>query len=276
MPDCDQDIRLPDGVDWRRWVERWDRMQERYLLRRRERFDVLAGAVRAARGRAGRVVDLGCGTGTLSEWMVTRAGAEEVLGIDLDERLLALARERLRPHGRRIRLFQRDLRDPAWRDCLPGPADAVVSATTLHWLSADQLARLYADVRDVLAGGGIFLNADHVSCEIAGVQAARDAARNERIAAAGREGVEGWDAFWAAYNARLGLDGEAFNGRVFGAWEGVEEGMPLSWHFAQLQAAGFVGCECFWRYGTDAVYGAVRPGDRPDAETPGRGERAGR
>ncbi len=270
------DIQLPSGVDWRHWVRRWDRMQERYVLRRRERFAVMAQAVADGRERIRRVVDLGCGTGTLSEWMLEHVGAEEVVGIDFDERLLALARERLRPHGQRIHLFRKDLRDPTWRDCVGGPADAAVSATALHWLSPDQLGRLYADVREVLAGGGIFLNADHVSCEIAGVQAARDAARNEAIAAAAREGVEGWDAFWTAYNARLGLDGEAFGRRVLGPWEGIEEGMPLSWHVAQLEAAGFVGCECFWRYGTDAVYGAVRPGDRRDADRPGRGDSTGR
>jgi hypothetical protein len=27
---------LPDNIQWQEWVERWDRMQERYLVRREE------------------------------------------------------------------------------------------------------------------------------------------------------------------------------------------------------------------------------------------------
>jgi SAM-dependent methyltransferase len=259
MPDS-EGIELPGGVDWRRWLDRWDRMQDRYVQRRAERLGVLAAAARDSRPRLRRVVDIGCGTGTLTERMLTQAGAEEVVGIDLDDRLLALARHRLRRHGGRVRLLRRDLRDASWCQDLRGAADAVVSATTLHWLSPEHLRSLYGQIRDVLAAGGIFLNADHVSCEIRAVQAARDEARARAIAdSAAMGGGEEWEAFWAAFNACLGVDGEAFGQRVFGPWEGVEEGMPLSWHFAKLQAAGFVDCECFWRFGTDAVYGAIRP-----------------
>ena len=41
-----KDIRLPEGFDWAHWVRRWDRMQARYLVRRGERFAILARVVR--------------------------------------------------------------------------------------------------------------------------------------------------------------------------------------------------------------------------------------
>ena len=46
-------------------------------------------------------------------------------------------------------------------------------------------------------------------------------------------------------------------GNVVGAWEGVEDRMPLAWHFDRLRESGFSSPECFWRCGGDAIYGAI-------------------
>jgi len=34
-------LQLPSNIHWQHWVERWDRMQERYLVRRDERIRLL-------------------------------------------------------------------------------------------------------------------------------------------------------------------------------------------------------------------------------------------
>ena len=70
-------------VHWREWVARWDRMQARYLVGRAERFAVIARLVRETQGPAPRIVDLGCGPGSLSAALLdalrTRIAANQVL-----------------------------------------------------------------------------------------------------------------------------------------------------------------------------------------------------
>jgi hypothetical protein len=71
---------------------------------------------------------------------------------------------------------------------------------------------------------------------------------------------EDWDGFWEAYTQALGLPGKRRSTeRVLGGWDGgVEEGLPLEWHFDQLKASGFSHPECFWRCDCDAIYGGFR------------------
>ncbi len=60
-------IQLPDGFRWQEWIERWDKMQERYIARRSERIELLIRLVGAARYPVSQVLDLGCGTGSLMQ-----------------------------------------------------------------------------------------------------------------------------------------------------------------------------------------------------------------
>jgi hypothetical protein len=59
--------------------------------------------------------------------------------------------------------------------------------------------------------------------------------------------------------AALGLDTTQIYQRVLGGWKGgVEDGMPLEWHFDKLKDAGFESVDCFWLYDCDAIYGGIR------------------
>jgi len=54
-----------------------------------------------------------------------------------------------------------DVRQPIWVDAvrsgLAGArVDAILSATALHWLQPEELARLYRDLAGLLDAGGIF------------------------------------------------------------------------------------------------------------------------
>ena len=42
-----------------------------------------------------------------------------------------------------------------------------------------------------------------------------------------------------------------------GACAGVEEGLPLAWHFDKLTESGFSSVDCFWRCDCDAIYGGI-------------------
>jgi trans-aconitate 2-methyltransferase len=78
-----------------------------------------------------RVLDVGCGTGRLTEKLIDRLPHGEVLAIDLSLNMLQTAREYLRPRcGMRVLFAQGDAA------ALPvaGHADAIFSTATFHWV----------------------------------------------------------------------------------------------------------------------------------------------
>lgn len=251
-------IELPPGADVSEWVGRWDRMQERFLVAREERFAELVRLVRAAVPAPRCVLDLGCGTGSVAAHVLEAIPEVQVVAVDVDPTLLALARARCRRFGTRARFLETDLREAGWAGALEMRPDAAVSATALHWLTADQLAALYARLARTLAPGGVFLNADHVASSIPGVQAAWEATRSAELEAWKWRG-EGWEAFWEAYLALLGPEARAARQVALGEVHGIEDGLPLAWHLDALRRAGFTGVDCFWRCDCDAIYGGLLP-----------------
>ncbi|HTU00781.1 MAG TPA: class I SAM-dependent methyltransferase [Candidatus Sulfotelmatobacter sp.] len=254
---------LPRGIDVDAWIARWDRMQECFLVARQERFAQLVRLVRAAVGAPRTIIDLGCGTGSVAAHLLESFPDAQVVGLDLDPTLLALARKRCERHQGRARFEEVDLRSERWTSALGAAPDAAVSATALHWLTAEQLARLYRRLAAVLAPGGVFLNADHAASSIPGVQACWKASRGEALARQGAPG-DAWDRFWEEYFAALGPDARTAREAAVGKLEGEEEGRPLSWQLDALRAAGFTDADCFWRCDGDAIYGASKPGSRAE------------
>lgn len=249
----------PGDIDWQTWVQRWDRMQERYLVKRSERFRTIVRLLQGSRDTVERVIDLGCGTGSLTRAVLNAFQQAIVCGIDFDPTMLWLAEARLTRFGNRFKAVLADIRDPSWTSAIQQPVDAVVSATALHWFTADQLERLYQQIADVIRPGGVFLNADHVGSCSPRIQQAWERHRSEVCAKAAKPDSDDWYGFWREYSRALGLDVKETHQRVIGGWEGgVEEGLPLAWHLDKLRESGFVHVDCFWRCDCDAIYGGIR------------------
>jgi len=251
-------IKLPADIDWPCWIERWDRMQDRYIPYRKERFELMARLIADTQQSVTFVLDIGCGTGSLMLTVLEEFPEAEVFGIDFDPTLLALAEKRLAEFGKRAHLTQADMRDESWPKSLPHPMDAVVSATALHWLSTEQLARLYDRLAEILRPGAVFLNADHVRSDSESIQRAWQQHREQVLDRQGDPGAEDWEGFWDAYGRALEIDIKAFRSTFAEPWEGSEEGLPLEWHFERLRASGFEAVDCFWRCDCDAIYGGLR------------------
>jgi SAM-dependent methyltransferase len=101
-----------------------------------------------------RVLDLGCGAGQLAHYLAT-VGAAEVIGIDVSERLLALARTQW-AHPR-VRYDRVPVEAAVFS---PGSLDLVVSSLVLHYV--DDYAGTISRIAGWLAPGGVFvLSTEH-------------------------------------------------------------------------------------------------------------------
>lgn len=249
----------PEELDWKLWVDRWDRMQERYITRRDERFETIVRLVGETQASVDAVLDLGCGTGSLMLSVLEAFPGAVVYGIDFDPTILWLAQARLKPFGKRARVILADLRDVSWMKAVQPPFDAAVSATALHWFSPDQLSILYGQISGMLASGGIFLNADHAGSSSPAIQQEWERQRREILDREADFNSDTWEGFWEEYGKALGTDISESSRRVIGGWEnGIEEGLPLQWHFQRLHEKGFASVDCFWRCDYDAIYGGIK------------------
>ncbi|GAA2136187.1 class I SAM-dependent methyltransferase [Kitasatospora kazusensis] len=250
---------MTDQKHWDSWQRSWDRQQEWYLPDREERFRVMLDLVEAVGGPRPRVLDLACGTASISERLLARLPGAVSVGVDLDPALLAIAGGHFADEPR-LTLVTADLRDPDWADGLPpGPYDAVVTATALHWLATDDLVRVYGDLAALLRPGGVFLNADHTPEPATPLLNAADLAFQRRRRQRERaEGVLDWADWWAAAAADpLLADHVAARSEIYRAHRDGDT-HPASWHTARLVEAGFREAGVAWRSVTDSLVAAVR------------------
>lgn len=105
-----------------------------------------------------RLLDLGAGTGLLSDFLSRRFPRAKITLLDLSEAMLEKARRRFEG---RAGHFEFRIADYA-EGPLPGRFDAVVSALSIHHLEDEAKRALFGKVHDALAGGGLFINADQV------------------------------------------------------------------------------------------------------------------
>ncbi|MFD9060064.1 class I SAM-dependent methyltransferase [Kitasatospora purpeofusca] len=250
---------MVDRQHWEQWQRSWDRQQEWYLPDREERFRVMIDLVGAVTGPAPRVLDLACGTGSITERLLARLPGATSVGVDQDPALMTIARGVL-GEDERFTLVTADLKDPEWARALPpGPFDAVVTATALHWLPATDLTRLYTDLAGLLRPGGVFLNADHMpDPEIPLLNAAERAQRHGRQEREKADGVLDWESWWLAAAADpLLADQVAARNALYGS-HADGESHPAGWHTERLVASGFAEAGVAWRSVTDAMVAAVR------------------
>ncbi len=173
-----------------------------------------------------RVLDLGAGTGLLSELVRVAITDVRLTLLDGSASMLAEARTRL---GSSAAYIEQDLA----AELPAGPWNAIVSALAIHHLPDDDKRRLFARVHAQLAPGGLFVNAEHVAGPSLWLDHAYAAWHRERAAQLGATATE-----WAAAEQRMGFDHLA------------SVDAQLEW----LREAGFMEVDClFKRYGFAVV-----------------------
>ncbi|MGA8541931.1 MAG: class I SAM-dependent methyltransferase [Thermoplasmata archaeon] len=185
--------------------------------------------------RSFSVLELGVGTGTLTASILAAFPHARLTGIDLSPRMIARAREKLRPYRDRVSLVAGDL--GAFQE---GTYDVVLSALAIHHLADADKWRLFRRVHRSLTPGGYFGDADDHLPEdpIFDSRYTEIATRLQRAGAA----AGGWTSPQAVWH-----DHERF-----------DHPSTLSAELAALERAGFRHVGVPWRFFGQAVVWAYR------------------
>ena len=185
-----------------------------------------------------RVLDLGAGTGLLSEMLADRFPRASLTLVDFSEKMLDVARQRLAGRGDRFRFVVADyLREP-----FPERYDLVVSALSVHHLEDGDKRRIFQKVRDSLAPGGFFVCADQV---LGATPEIEERYREDLVRRVRETGIEEQEL-------------ERFAERTRESHSHTHEA-PLTVQLDWLARAGFEAVDCFYKRGRFAVYGGRRP-----------------
>ncbi|MEU8467245.1 class I SAM-dependent methyltransferase [Streptomyces sp. NPDC029006] len=247
------------GTDWAAWQESWDRQQESYMPDREERFRIMLDMVEALVGTAPRVLDLACGTGSITARLLRRFPRATSTGVDLDPALLAIAQGTFEGDDR-VSLVTADLKDPDWPGRLPYDSyDAVLTATALHWLHSEPLAALYGQVAELVRDGGVLMNADHmIDDSTPRINAAERAQRHARMDQARQDGTPDWAEWWRLAAADPALaEPTARRFAIYG--EHADGDMPsAAWHARVLREKGFAEARAVWCSPSDTLLLALK------------------
>jgi len=197
-------------------------------------LDALVSALPFERDAAPRVLDLGCGTGTVSHLVLERYPASRVTCLDIAENMLAMAKSKLSEY------------DSAEYVCADFSSwepscryDAVVSSLALHHLRDDGSKRaFFRKIYGMLSPGGAFLNADVVLSGDRLLQALY---------------LRKWREFMLA-----SVRADEVDGIWFPSYEREDRPAVLVDQLAWLVDSGFSSVDVIWKYYNFAVYGGKK------------------
>jgi len=258
------DTDVQQQIDWTDWLRRWDAQQEGYVPEREARFTAMFDALEALLPPSFVALDLACGPGSISQRLLARFPGARVVAVDMDPVMLAVGRGALGTVDGRLRWVEADLATPGWLAELGETrVDAVLSSTALHWLWPEPLLRLYRELSDLLAPGGVLLNGDHLSFSAALPTFARLSEHvldqqwsDASFAARGIETAEQW---WEAFGAEPAFAPLLEARRRLLAGKQRQETPPgFDIHVAALHEAGFREVGTIRQSMSDRILMAVR------------------
>jgi SAM-dependent methyltransferase len=247
---------------WKGWLRRWDEQQQTLLPDRDLRFRVILDVLEATVGRFSRVLDLGCGPGSLSLRVLERFPRVRCVGVDYDPVVLKIGQGALGSYGGRLLWVDAKIGSPGWTDRLPaGKYDAALSTTALHWLPPGTLRRVYRDLGSLVRPGGVVLNGDRLPWGpeeprlLRLVQRVRDV-RLRRLER--RPDWRAWRRWWTEASKAPELAESFAEHRRRQAQHPKETAMPLNDQIRALRRAGFRTVAVVWQNMEDRVLFAQR------------------
>jgi SAM-dependent methyltransferase len=248
-----------NGIDIRAaatWVGRFDRQQRHYGPPVEELAVLITAIVSCVVGGArGRVLDVGCGPGTLARSVQRALPEVRVMGVDRDPLLMALARALGGAD-----FVDVDLREKTWPHRVglrPASVDVAVATASLHMLGKAELTALLGQLGRVIRPGGVIVVSDRLPDLASPLAPIRAALGDALTAAAVSPDDETWMAWWDAAAAE-----PLFRGLLLErSRRGVAPDPPgrtRRTYEEQLARAGFQAVEPIWMRGDDVLLCGIR------------------
>lgn len=139
---------LMDNVPYGQWSRQLDGLIRRYGVSRPVR-----NAAEALAAERNQVLDLGCGTGTLTELMYSLG--YDMIGVDISEAMLNAALEKREKSGSGILYLRQDMRELELYSTV-GTVYSVCDSLN-YILEEEELLKVFSLVNEYLFPGGIFI-----------------------------------------------------------------------------------------------------------------------
>lgn len=179
------------------------------------------------------ILDVGAGTGMLSEMLLERYPSATLTLMDISSPMLEMAHRRFHGKGR-IRYLVSDYS----REDLAGTYDIICSALSIHHLEDPDKWALYRKIFHALNPGGIFVNADQVEGETPSTH---------------RQNLTYWDEF-----VQKGILDHEEQRAMFERRDTLDKMVKLSVQLSWLQDAGFIDVDVVYKNRSFAVFSGRR------------------
>jgi len=195
-----------------------------------EMIDGLVSAIPHQRSRELNIIDLGCGTGTISKKIKELFPYANITCLDLAENMIEMAKIKLSEYSD-IRYQIGDFRTYKFDDNY----DVVVSSLALHHLATDKEKKeFYGKIYGNLKASGIFLNADVIL-------GSSDHIQNMYM--------EKWKGFMKKH-----VSEDDIENKWLPQYREEDKPVKLMNHIAWLAEIGFVEVDVIWKYYNFSVY----------------------
>jgi tRNA (cmo5U34)-methyltransferase len=173
--------------------------------------------------RPRRILDLGCGTGNLTEQIRFHFPDAHITALDISGEILKECANRFRT-DHSISYVQADFRDLPFE---PGSFDLVMSSIAIHHIEDPEKSSLYHRIYEILGQGGLFIFSDQTRGITDEIYAKHLERWKEEAFKLGSS-QENWD-MWMEHQ------------------EAHDYHSPVSWHLDELRLSGFSRVDIIWK-----------------------------
>lgn len=174
------------------------------------------------------IIDLGCGTGTISHAIQQQYTHAKFTLVDIAENMLKTAEQKL---GKSCTYINSDFNNFDFDK----QYDVIVSSLALHHLETDSEKQLfYNKIYKALKDGGVFINGDVIKAQTEELQ--------DRF-------IEKWVAYMS-----LSVDIQEIKEKWLPNYYAEDRPIPLMSHLEMLKNAGFKDIDVVWKYYGFSVY----------------------
>ncbi|NEU09882.1 class I SAM-dependent methyltransferase [Flavihumibacter sp. R14] len=170
-----------------------------------------------------RILDLGCGTGNLTDQVLKHYPEAEIDALDISADILKESQKRFMSQPN-VRYIQADFRE---MHLAPGSYDLILSTIAIHHIPDEDKIDLNRDIFQALKAGGLFIFADQtrgITNEIYEKHISRWKEEAFKLGST----QENWD-MWMEHQ-----DAHDYH-------------TPVNWHLRQLEASGFKDVDVIWK-----------------------------